>query len=387
MKVMLIGHSYLARENQKQLTSLALHAAIEVASPRNFKGMIFNYDVAENAIVGQGWRIRLYDKFVPPQFPEAAYVFKSLSLGLRQFAPDIVHIEADPFSPVFLNAFTLARCWVPKAKIVCTVKQNTYTSRGPLIDGIKDFVARQLVPRVDRFITVNRGVADIYRERFGADPKKMTYCTHLGVDTDLFCPRDKSEQEKSLTRFSLERGTALIGYCGRLVEYKGISDLISAVDHLRTRTQRDYRLVLLGDGPMREALVERARQSHWLQLLDPIPHAIVADFLKGLDLFVMPPRILPWHVEHDAHALLEAMAAGLPCVATRCGAIEDVLPGVGILVEPEQPLALRNAMEELLADGDLARRQSEEARRRVVEQYSLAAVAETYLQAYRQVLG
>ncbi|PKN13535.1 MAG: hypothetical protein CVU69_02355 [Deltaproteobacteria bacterium HGW-Deltaproteobacteria-4] len=387
MKVLLIGHSYLAEENQKQLTSLSQHVTVEVASPRTSRGMIFNYDVAENAILGQGWRIRLYDKLVPPKFPEAAYIFKSLTLGLRKFQPDVVHIEGDPFTPFFLQSFLYARLWSAQAKIVCTVKQNTYTSRGMLGDAIKDFVTRQLVPHVDRFITVNRGVAEIYRDRFGADPERMTYCTHLGVDTELFSPWDDVARKKSLSHFSLERGAALIGYCGRLVDYKGVSDLVTAVELLRSRSQRDYRLALLGDGPMREELAARARHTPWLYLLPPIPHAEVAQFLKGLDLFVMPPRILPWHVEHDAHALLEAMATGLPCIATRCGAIEDVLPGVGVLVDPEQPESLSDAIGELLVDNERASRLGKDGCTRITEEYSLKSVAEAYLHVYRQVLG
>ena len=377
----------MAKENQKQLTELSQHISIEVASPKSFKGMIFNYNVSEELISGLGWKIRLYNKWIPPNFPEAAYVFRSLDLGMKDFGPDIVHIEADPFSPVFINSFFVTRFWAPKAKIVCTIKQNTYTSRGKVIDGLKDFAARRLVPQVDHFLTVNQGVADIYLKRFGANPEKMTYCTHLGVDTNIFAPGKEGEKPKYYTRFCLERGEALLGYCGRLIDYKGVSDLIAAVKHLREQSQRDFRLCLLGDGPMKEELHTLIKDLPWLQLVPPIPHAEVADFLKALDVFVMPSRILPWHLEHDAHALLEAMSSGLPCIATRCGANEDVLSGVGMLVEPRGPETLSDAMGALLSNEDHGSMLGRAARQEVIEKYSIAAVAQIYLGIYKQVLS
>ncbi len=387
MRVMIIGHSYLAEENRKMLTALGEHAEIEVASPRTSKGMIFNYFTTGEAIEGQGWTIQFYDKLVPPKFPDAAYFFKSLTLGLRRFRPDIVHIEGDPFVPFFQQLFLYTKIWASKAKIVCTVKQNTYTSRGVTIDALKDFIARRFIPKVDQFITVNRGVAKIYHDRFGTDPEKMTYCTHLGVDADLFVPRSQGEQKTYLAKYSLARGEALVGYCGRLIEYKGVTDLITAVEILRNKSNKDYRLAILGDGPLKDHLEKFSIENPWLKLVSPVPHYEVADFLKAIDIFVMPPRVLPWHMEHDAHALLEAMSVGVPCVGTECGAIEDVLPGAGFLVSPGSPEDLAVAIMDLLGDEIRLRDYATRGRKRVIAQYSIPAVANTYLEIYRKVLN
>ena len=379
MKVSLVGHSYLAEENRKSLTALAKRVRLEVVSPRATRGMIFSFEERGSSLQGDGWVMRLHRTWRFPSLPVPASLLRSRDLGFRAFRPDIIHIEYDPFTPLFLQAVLAARRFVPRAGIVCMIRQNTFTSRGMLLDGVKIALARLLVPRVDRFLTVNRGAAALYRERFGARPEQMVLCTQIGIDTGLFAPDTPAG-------CSLERGDGLIGYCGRFVAYKGVPELFEAVRLLREATGRDLRLALLGKGPMREELLDAQRKFPWLTVLDSVPHAAVAGFLAALDIFVMPSRILEHHEEHDAHALLEAMATGLPCVGAASGAIRDVLDGAGLLVPPEEPVELARAIGRLVAAEGLRREYGRLGRQRVLESYSLEAVAETYARVYREVL-
>lgn len=381
MKVVLVGHSYLATENRKQLTHLSEYASIEVLSPDSFGGTIFNYDIRDSCYEGNGWRIRFLPKVVPPGFPEAAYLFRSVGLGLRRFDPDVIHVEGDPFTPFFIQLFICRALFAQSAKLVCTVKQNTYTERGWPVDHIKDFVARRLVPKVDRFIAVNQGVRELYQSRFYAEVDKIASITHLGVDTELFSARSEPWLERRLSR-----GEFLVGYCGRFVEYKGVTDLIDAVNIARSATGLDVRLVLLGAGSLDEMLRAMEANTKWLHVLDPVPHSEVIKFLNELDAFVMPSRVLDWHVEHDAHAILEAMSAQVPCIGSRSGAVVDVLDGAGLLVHPEQPYELALALERLVRDPELRKYLGEQGRARVETWYSLKAVSKKYAEVYREVL-
>ena len=385
-KVVIVGHSYLAEENQKNLAVLSKKVDLEVISPNTSEGMIFNYNVKQETITGDNWVIRLYDKWVPPKFPSAVYFLKSWHLGLKRFKPDIIHIEADPFTPLFVQVYTLSKILVPQAKIICTVKQNTYTSRNRVVDFIKDTIAKYFVHKVDHFITVNSGVAKIYRKRFHADPSKITYCTQLGVDTEVFSPVNSAEKDYFRRNLGLVRGDVLIGYAGRLVDYKGVPDLIETIRLLRLRTKLDVKLALLGMGPMYDYLRAKREEYLWMQLVGVLPHVRVSEFLKSLDLFVMPSRALPDHEEHDAHALLEAMAVGIPCIATTSGANKDVLEGAGILVKPGDKTELAKAMIELISNNGLRTTYGQLGRKQVVKKYSLKSVAEKYLSVYNNTL-
>ena len=378
MKVSLVGHSYLAEENRKSLTVLAKKVRLEVISPDQAHGMIFSFGSSEERITGDGWTMRIYRKWLPPLFPSSGYLLTSRDLGFRQFSPDIIHIEYDPFTPLFFQTLLTARRVVPRAGIVCTIRQNTFTSRGFLLDWAKTAVARLLVPRVDRFLAVNSGVAEIYRTRFRARPERIASCTQIGIDTKLFSPETPAG-------YSLDRGDGLIGYCGRFVEYKGIPELIEAVAVLRETTGRDLRLVLLGKGPLREELLSIGRDRPWIAVMDSVPHAAVAGFLAALDIFVMPSRILKHHMEHDAHALLEAMSTGIPCVGAASGAISDVLEGAGLIVPPEEPQELARALRQFIEDDGMRRHYGRMGRQRILSDYSLEAVSEKYVAVYRTV--
>jgi glycosyltransferase involved in cell wall biosynthesis len=109
----------------------------------------------------------------------------------------------------------------------------------------------------------------------------------------------------------------------------------------------------------------------------------VIELLQQCWGFVMPSR---W--EGMPNALLEGMACGLPCVATRVSGSEDAITdGVnGLLVEPEQPAAMALALRRIIEDTDLAQRLGREARASVVRDYQLGTVIEQNLELYRRLL-
>jgi len=110
----------------------------------------------------------------------------------------------------------------------------------------------------------------------------------------------------------------------------------------------------------------------------------VVDLLQQSWGFVMPSR---W--EGMPNALLEAMACGLPCVATRVSGSEDIIiDGVnGLLVEPEQPAEMAQALRRLIEDSELAQRLGQAGRATVVRDYQLTTMVEQCLELYRRLLA
>ena len=143
----------------------------------------------------------------------------------------------------------------------------------------------------------------------------------------------------------------------------------------------------MGDGPLKTSLSRKSKKCDWLQLVDVLPHARVSEFMKCLDVFVMPPRVLPHHIEHDAHALLEAMACGIPCIGTASGAISDILQGEGIVIEPENPLFIKSAILELMKNETLRNKLSKHARNLIIKKYSIEAVTQIYCDVYHKVIN
>ncbi len=136
-----------------------------------------------------------------------------------------------------------------------------------------------------------------------------------GVDTSIFHPPP----------VGTDRPPVAISV-GELREDKGVMNVIAATDRAVERLPDDFRLVLVGDGPLRSD-VERAAQTRpWLEVRGRIPRAEVGRELRAAGAFVLAPTSRPFWAEQLCFAMLEAMACGLPVVVTDCGALSEVAP-------------------------------------------------------------
>jgi glycosyltransferase involved in cell wall biosynthesis len=195
-----------------------------------------------------------------------------------------------------------------------------------------------------------------------------------------------------LTRFRparlespIVRPTKLVIYVGRLTFQKGVDVLLTAWRGVQDRLPelQRARLVIVGAGPGR-AQLECLTAS--LGIADSVmfvgEQSDVAAWLRTSDVAVLPSR---W--EGMSNALLEAMASGLPCVATRVSGSEEVIQHSvnGLLVEPEDHVALAGALSTLLLDPALGDRYGRAAHATVVERYSLDHVTSVYLELYHRL--
>ncbi len=179
-------------------------------------------------------------------------------------------------------------------------------------------------------------------------------------------------------------GEILLGYSGRLSREKGIADLICAMKML-IESGLSLKLVLLGDGVQRAELEELAARSGVRE------HVCFAGFqtdvenwLTAMDLFVFPS-----HSEGTPMALLEAMAAGVPCIATAVGGIPAVIhSGInGILVSPGKPEEISAAVRLLVSDRDKGSGMAKCAQLKIEQKYNVhnwaRSIEEEYVRAIR----
>jgi glycosyltransferase involved in cell wall biosynthesis len=195
-------------------------------------------------------------------------------------------------------------------------------------------------------------------------------------------PADPRQQDLARElRAAHRRGAGpLLLFIGRMVEEKGVADLVQAVRLLR-ETHPDVHALLVGEGQERPAMERLAAQAGvaahitftgWVEPTD------IPAYLRAADVFVGPSRTAPdgW-VEAQGLTFLEAMAAGLPVVATRTGGIVDyVIDGeTGMLVPERAPEQIADAVARLLSDPELTRRMSTSAQQRVQRDLSREASA------------
>jgi glycosyltransferase involved in cell wall biosynthesis len=168
---------------------------------------------------------------------------------------------------------------------------------------------------------------------------------------------------------------------GPLERDRGIRDAIWALDILKYLYD-DLHLVIIGDGPERDSLERFAGAIHALDrvhLIGTVP--MVGAILQRAEVAWVPGA------QGGTNAALEAMAAGLPVVATNSGILPELVveAETGFLVEHEDRPALARQTRQLLDDADLRRRLADAGRRRALEAFSMGAVAEKYANLYREL--
>jgi len=236
---------------------------------------------------------------------------------------------------------------------------------------------RRTVEQVDRIICVSEASRASYLA--ASVPARKLAVVRNGIK-----PRPaQADPATALARVGLPAGSEIIINVARLAPQKGHHLLIDAIPAV-LRARPNARFLWVGEGPLREELAARLRDEGLesrVRLLGK--RADVPDLLAAADLFVLPSQF-----EGLPLSALEAMAAGLPVVATRVsGTTEAVVDGVtGRMVEPENAPALAEAMLAVLSDRALAQRWGAAGRRRVAEKFGAARMAREVDKIYVNLL-
>lgn len=244
------------------------------------------------------------------------------------------------------------------------------------------WVRRVLQPFVHRFIPLSRHLENYLLEKIHVPPHKITRIIN-GVDTDIFYPRTGGKSPLPDCPFTFAANERVIGAIGRM---HGVKDQITLAKAFILVCQRqpdmanDLRLAIIGDGPLRAdafALLDAAGLSAcaWL----PGARDDVAEINRCLDIFVLPSQ-----AEGISNTILEAMASGLPVIATDVGGNPElVVDGVtGYLTPANDPEAMADKLLAYLHDPDSLSRHGQQARQRVLQAFSLGAMVLNYQAVY-----
>jgi L-malate glycosyltransferase len=297
---------------------------------------------------------------------------------LREFRPEILHTHG--YKENVLGAAAGRASSRPKLVQTYHGIQENLTgwagARMRLYDRLNSVVGRMAG---DGFIGVSSEIAQILRERY---PEKDVRCIRNGIDVARVAPSRARNAVRD--RIGVAREAFVVGTVGRLMPIKAFDRLIAALAQLlRDRAGLNARLVIVGDGPLRrelEACAARLGVSRETTFLGA--RGDVYDLMAAFDVFALPSL----H-EGVPMVILEAMAIGVPIVASRVGGIPEILEDGrdALLVEAAAPGALAHAIGRLAADPSLRAALARSARHQAEARFSITATAASVVELYRSL--
>ncbi|HWF43956.1 MAG TPA: glycosyltransferase [Candidatus Kapabacteria bacterium] len=370
MKILYIGHTYTVRANHAKIAALAREPGVEIVlvTPPRWRGPLYNNttDVFDASVAPN-----VVHKIVPAYFigKESGY-FYGLALFriVRQFQPDIIHVEQGAYALSYAQTLLAAQLFSPRSKSLFFTWWNLpYRLRG-----VKWMAERFNFTRSDVAIVGNNAARAIVQAHgFNGS---IHILPQLGID---YTATNRTRNDEDIFT---------IGYAGRITKEKGVLDLIEAA--ARMQSKESARLYFIGYG---DALDESKRLAayHGITFLHhaPVRNDELPEHLAKMDVLILPSRTTPQWVEQFGHILLEAMAAGVPVVGSSSGEIPNVIGDAGYVFPEGDVEGLAAQLDILAVNQEEWQRLSQAGMLRVSRHFTNDIIAKKQIEIYRSVLA
>lgn len=305
--------------------------------------------------------------------------YKRLLRVLRSLHPDIVHTR---------NLGTLEYL-LPAA--FAGIRGRVHGEHGRDVydlDGLNfkyNLLRRVIRPLVHRYIAVSTELAEWLVHTVGVRPDRVSRICN-GVDIERFHPRTEPRCDFGPKGFACPTSIVL-GTVGRMEAVKDPLTLVRAFLHLVSadaNLRERVRLTVVGDGALRheaQQLVSAAGAQSLVWFAGE--RNDIPEIMRGLDIFALPSLR-----EGISNTILEAMASGLPVIATRVGGNPELVEHgrTGTLVPPADPKAMAEAIRIYLRDPEKSVQHGHASRRRAEAKFSIESMVNGYMAVYDAVL-
>lgn len=366
-----IGHSYSVAVNRRLAHELAASGDwdVTVAAPARFRGD-FGWHVTK---AEPGERCAVVPVTAHFTRPVHVMLYGRQLAGLLNQKWDLVHCWEEPY---IVAAAQIARRTPAGVPLVYATFQNIAKRYPPPFNWIERHVLR----RADGLVAFGRTVMDVAVTR--GFPRGRARIIPPGVDTDRFAP-DAAARADMRRSLGWSGDDPVVGFLGRFVPEKGVTQLTSALDRVRG----PWRALFVGAGPLegdlrRWASAYRER----VAIRTDVRHDEVPRWLNAMDVLAAPSQSTPAWREQFGRMLIEAFACGVPVVASDSGEIPHVVGDSGLVVPERDQPAWTETLERVLGDRALRRDLSERGRRAALASYAWPAVASRHSEFFKAIV-
>ena len=377
MKVLLISHTCQSQtEGQPRARELASIRDLELTLLVPHKWKRYGSWRRAQRPVKPNFRLIEGKIIWPWSGPAQTYLhwYPALPRLLKQLQPDVIDLWEEPWSLVAAQTCFWRDRVCPAAKIVVETEQNVDKRLPPPFENFRSYVLK----RADYLVGRNVESLEILRRKGYAGPARVV---PNAVDVELFT-RD-AYRDQTRMKYDWHKRDFVVGYAGRLVESKGVFDLLSAFEKLDFAAK----LVFIGDGEARAELEKRVPGN--FRFLGAQPLEALPELFSALDCLVLPSRTTSSWKEQFGRVLIEAASCGVPVIGSDSGAIPEVIgageDALGLIFPEGDDNALAVALERLQNEPQSAQRLGTTGARRARAEFSWARVAAQLAEIYREL--
>lgn len=306
------------------------------------------------------------------------HFYCGLEKAVRDFRPDVFNIEEEHYSVVTWQAFRIAKKY--GAIPLFYTWQNIFKKYPPPFSNIEKYIFKNCGAAV----TGNSEASDVLRQKgFSGLIREIP---QMGVELEQFAPENLAPETRRAAKktMGLSSDDFWIGFAGRLVEEKGVQDLL----HALTLCDANVKAVIIGDGPFAENLKNLAAgllPPDRVRFISQVKSRDIAAYLRAIDALCLPSHTRPNWKEQFGRILIEAMAAGAVCIGSSSGEIPKVIGNAGLVFPEKDSQALAAAIRRLEKNPALTQSLQESALQRVETRYTNRIVAAQLVQLIREV--
>jgi glycosyltransferase involved in cell wall biosynthesis len=382
MKLLVIGHAFLLAYIQKKYVAMKqldpkLRLRLIVPSRMRDRFHHREHEVHPAFIANE---VVPLDAWLSGLQAHMTYVHNPARVSqlLKDFQPDVIHLEAEPQAFITVETIALQRAFARKAAVTLFTWDNLLRRRSFPMGTGKQALRRYSLARAATVICGNQRAAELLQSE-GHFKGTIETLPHSGLDVS---EHQAGTEPELRAKLGLD-GSIVVGHVGRLVPEKGLLLLFEALDRLQ---MHNWKLLLVGSGPLESEIQERwmAKFPGRIILVPAVPYEQVPQYLRCSDIFVLASYSIPTWKEQFGQSLAQAMLLGIASIGSTSGAIPEVLGPGGLLFEEKQCDGLVRVLESLLTSP--IRRQQDGARGRefALQHYTCESVAARYLAAFER---
>ena len=387
-RILIISHAYVEEANWAKIELLSQFDDLEVGvltpeSWRTWHGEDKNIANSKPACAGRSQisNVERYKRLSLPVYfsgDAGLYFYHPLKLFrlFKEFNPDIIHLEEEPWTPVALETAYYCKKLGKKLLLFSWENIDLY------LNFWRKWDERLVLKNTGNCLAGNEGA--LIRLKEHGFIEGITVLPQFGVDTERFHP---SKNDNGTASDSSQAANHFrIGYVGRLTADKGLETLFRAFAKLG---KSEAELVLLSSSAKLPEyfrdLAAELKITRQIKLIAGVSHADFPGYIRAFDLQVLPSLTTPSWKEQFGRVMIEGMASGVPIIGSSSGAIPEVLGDSGLLFKEGDSGELYEKMNQLYIDPVLRNKLGEAGQDRVKKLYSYSVIAQKTREIYRSL--